>query len=451
MNEYEPPSGWAEATITDLIAEDGEFSDGDWVESKDQDPAGDVRLIQLADVGDGEYMSKSARFLTSAKARELRCTFLCRGDVLVARMPDPLGRACIFPGDPKTSVTVVDVCIVRTGPAGADHRWLMWAINSPQFRSAVAALESGTTRKRISRGNLATIRLPVPPLAEQRRIVAAIEEHLSDLDAAVAGLERARANLKRYVAATREQVIRQHPRVALGDLLAEPLCNGRSVPTAHTGFPVLRLTCLRAGRVDLVERKIGAWTASEARPHLVREGDFLIARGNGSRALVGRGGLVGPVDDPVAFPDTLIRVRPDESRITGSYLRLVWDSIGVSRQIEGFARTTAGIYKINQRDLEATMLPVPESVAQQRTIVAEVERHLTVADRTAAEIDVQLARAARLRQAILKRAFEGRLVPQDPADEPASVLLDRIRAERAAGGDGSRRGGRQRRAARKRG
>src|SRR6266568_6955653 len=101
----ELPPGWALANLPDMLAQDGVFSDGDWVESKDQDPGGDVRLIQLADVGDGSYRNRSARFLTSSKAHELGCTFLQPGDVLIARMPDPLGRACLFPGDAKASVT----------------------------------------------------------------------------------------------------------------------------------------------------------------------------------------------------------------------------------------------------------------------------------------------------------------------------------------------------------
>ena len=85
------PEGWAVTTIPDLIAETGVFDDGDWVESKDQDPLGEVRLVQLADVGDGEYRNRSSRFLTQAKADELRCTALQPGDVLIARMPEPLG------------------------------------------------------------------------------------------------------------------------------------------------------------------------------------------------------------------------------------------------------------------------------------------------------------------------------------------------------------------------
>src|SRR5690348_9916693 len=127
-------------SISDLIQPDGVFVDGDWVETKDQDPRGNVRLIQLADVGDGTYRNRSARFLTRAKARELNCTFLKPGDLLVARMPDPLGRACIFPGDEKQSVTVVDVCIVRTGTGGTNHRWLMHRINSTEIRNKIAEL-----------------------------------------------------------------------------------------------------------------------------------------------------------------------------------------------------------------------------------------------------------------------------------------------------------------------
>ncbi len=76
--KYPLPHGWATGTIEDLITADGVFSDGDWVESKDQDPGGDVRLTQLADVGDGAFRDRSSRFLTSNKAQQLGCTFLPR-------------------------------------------------------------------------------------------------------------------------------------------------------------------------------------------------------------------------------------------------------------------------------------------------------------------------------------------------------------------------------------
>ena len=139
------------------------FVDGDWVESKDQDPQGDVRLIQLADVGDGFYIDKSNRFLTSAAAERLKCTFLEPGDLLLARMPDPLGRACIFPGDSKRAVTVVDVCVIRVDKSRIDARWLMHCINSPGVRSEIGGYVTGTTRSRISRGNLSKVEIPTRP------------------------------------------------------------------------------------------------------------------------------------------------------------------------------------------------------------------------------------------------------------------------------------------------
>lgn len=198
VSEEALPAGWSRATIADLIGGEGVFNDGDWVESKDQDPLGEVRLIQLADIGDGQYRNKSARFLTLAKAEELGCTFLKPNDILVARMPEPLGRACIFPGDEKRSVTVVDVCIVRPGLNSVDYRWLMHAINSPAFRVSIANFQSGTTRQRISRSNLAALKLPIPPLSEQHRIVAAIEQQFTRLDNAVASLQSAKKRVKQY-------------------------------------------------------------------------------------------------------------------------------------------------------------------------------------------------------------------------------------------------------------
>ena len=78
-------------------------------------------------------------------------------------------------------------------------------------------------------------------------------------------------------------------------------------------------------------------------------------------------------------------------------------------------------------------MPIPlPPIAEQHRVVAEVERRLSLVQQTEVAVDANLRRAERLRQSVLKRAFEGRLVPQDPNDEPASVLLERIRAEREA-------------------
>lgn len=146
--------------LSEALSSASIFTDGDWVESKDQDPNGEVRLTQLADIGDGHWLDKSARFLTKAKAAELRCTYLQPGDVLIARMPDPLGRACIFPGDEMSCVTVVDVCIVRPDLARHTPEWLMACINSDEVRRQIDRLATGTTRSRVSRGNLHRVLVP---------------------------------------------------------------------------------------------------------------------------------------------------------------------------------------------------------------------------------------------------------------------------------------------------
>jgi type I restriction enzyme S subunit len=227
--------------------------------------------------------------------------------------------------------------------------------------------------------------------------------------------------------------------VRLGDILSEPLSNGRSVPTSDGGFPVLRLTALRGGRVDLNEWKAGGWTRADAEGFIVRSGDFLVARGNGSLSLVGRGGLVGAVREEVAFPDTLIRVRPWLEAVNPDFLRFLWDSFGVRRQIETAARTTAGIYKINQQDLTGVEFPLPPLKEQER-IVSVIEEHVTRLDAAVAALERTRANLKRYRASVLKSACEGRLVPTEAelarregrAYEPASVLLERILKERRA-------------------
>lgn len=200
QKKYNLPEGWSVATIEKLIdGKNGLFKDGDWIETKDQNPNGEVRLIQLADIGDGFFRNRSNRYMTKERALELNCTFLKKGDILVARMPDPLGRACVFPyAEEEKYVTVVDVAIIRTGQNGVDNRCLSHFINSPIIRKQIEDLQTGTTRKRISRGNLSSIKISIPPLAEQIRIAIKIDELFSALDNEVSGLKLVQNQLKVY-------------------------------------------------------------------------------------------------------------------------------------------------------------------------------------------------------------------------------------------------------------
>jgi type I restriction enzyme S subunit len=276
----------------------------------------------------------------------------------------------------------------------------------------------GSTMKHINRGPFISHCVPIAPVNEQQRIVAEIEKQLTRLDDAVAALKRVQTNLKRYRAS-----------------VLKAACEGRLVPLEFVkklGTPILRLTAMRTDRIDLREVRFGELSGDQQRQFAIRLGDIFVSRGNGSIRLVGRSSLV--VDEPeelVAFPDTMIRVRLNEQACHPEYFLYIWNSDAVRSQIERTARTTAGIHKISQNDMEHITVPLP-TLQQQIEIVAALQASLSPAERIAKSIDIELFRAGNLRRAILTRAFEGKLVPQDPNDEPASVLLERIRAERAS-------------------
>lgn len=482
------PQGWTMACLPDLVAVAGVFTDGDWVESKDQDPNGDVRLTQLADVGDGIFRDRSSRFLTSESAAELRCTFLQAGDVLVARMPDPLGRACIFPGDKRPCVTVVDVCVVRPDVEEIDNRWLMHFVNSPDFRAAVAALQSGSTRKRISRKNLAKIEFPVPPAREQRRIVEEVESCLTRLDDAVATLERVQANLKRYRASilkaavegrlvpTEAEVARAEGRdyepasVLLEGVEPPPRpsryrSRSQDVIDGHASLSVgdpktpLPEGWARTALVDVARlesghtpsRKHPEWWGGDvpwmgikdARAHhggeinatlqttnedgLANSAARLLPAGTVCLSRTASVGYVVVLGRPMATSQDFVNWICTEA-VHPAWLRCVFmaDPDALRRFGKGTTHTT--IYYPEVLSMHVALPPLQEQVR----IAERVDELLSQAEADENVITVAISRLARLRHSTLKWAFEGRLVDQDPDDEPASVLLERIKAEQDA-------------------
>lgn len=214
------------------------------------------------------------------------------------------------------------------------------------------------------------------------------------------------------------------------DLLAEPMANGRSVPDGD-GFPVLRLTALRNGRIDLRERKLGAWSKKDGERFAVRQGDFLVARGNGSLSLVGRGAMVMEEPDPVAYPDTTIRLRPRKDVFLPGYLRAVWDALETRHQIEAAAHTTAGIHKVSQQDLAAIELPVPP-LPEQHRIVEHVEALLAQVNKAKDRLDRVKLILKRFRQAVLAAACSGKLTEEwrseHPELDPALRTVERLKS-----------------------
>ncbi len=162
----------------------------------------------------------------------------------------------------------------------------------------------------------------------------------------------------------------------------------------------------------------------------LQKGDMLVCRTNGSISLIGKAALVRTtLRPPHTFASYLLRFRFVETEFLPKWAHIFFSSLQGRSFIESHAASSAGQHNVSLSLLNGMPLPVPPR-DEQEVIVSEVESKLSILDEIEAQVDANLKRSARLRQGILKRAFEGRLVPQDPTDEPAEKLLERIRQQR---------------------
>lgn len=356
----------------------------------------------------GEVLHDTKDHITPEAVVQSAARLVPSGSVAVVTRSGILERTLPVAYVPFETTLNQDLRAVVARP-DVDPRWIAWGLRRYEREILATTRKAGTTVASIEVPRLMAFPLPVPRLQEQRRIVEILEEHLSHLDAAAADLTRAHVRLESLSEAALRLRIPSHTvRRPLSDVLELPLSNGRSVPSRDGGFPVLRLTALKEDGVDLGERKGGAWERDEAVRFLVKQGDFLIARGNGSLRLVGKGSLLRHEPDEVAFPDTAIRARARASAVLPEFLSLVWNARSTRDQIERVARTSAGIYKVNQSQLGAIQLPVPE-LSEQLSIIdamSRLQEHRHVALET---IDLATRRSRSLRRAVLAAAFEGKL------------------------------------------
>ena len=143
------------------------FQDGDWIESKDQSETG-IRLIQTGNVGNGIFKDKGekARYISEETFKRLNCTEIFEGDILVSRLPDPVGRACVMPIGLGKCITAVDCTIIRLGDKILPE-YLLWFTRTPDYSMQIKKVLSGTTRLRVSRANLGNIQIPLPDIEQQ--------------------------------------------------------------------------------------------------------------------------------------------------------------------------------------------------------------------------------------------------------------------------------------------
>ena len=460
---------------------------------KTSDPAnfegGETPWITPADLSgyNDKFIARGARNITDRGLSHSSARLLPTNTVLFSSRA-PIGYVAIASQPVTTNQGFKSFVLPKEMDSSFVYYYLLRA------REIIQSLGGGTTFKEVSGATAATIPLVLAPLPEQLRIVSEIEKQFTRLDASVESLKRAKANLKRYRASvlksayegslvhTEAELARAEGReyesasVLLERILAERRArwesqdkrrgkykepsapdatelpelpegwlwatleqliwaspqNGLYKPKTEygDGIPILRIDDFQdfflKDREALQCLKI---TAEESAAYELHAGQLIINRVN-SPSHLGKCLVVPDSLLPAVFESNMMRLTVHSSvdpAFVAYYLR--------SR--EGRSRLTANAKwavnqaSINQKDVCITAVPFPPE-AEQHRIVAVVERQLSVIQQAEATVTASLARADRLRQSILKQAFSGQLVPQDPDDELASALLERIRDDREA-------------------
>lgn len=421
------PAGWEWATLQDVAAAepraitDGPF--GSNLKSAHYVDSG-PRVIRLQNIGFGEFIDEKAH-ITEEHFETLRTHEARAGDLVVASLGQDLPRSCLVPPGVGRAIVKADCIRVRLHPS-LDSRYVNFALQRPELRHAVADQIHGVGRPRLGMAGIKDLSIPLAPGGEQERIVAAIEEHLSRLDAAEAALLSGLARLVRFEDLVYGQaLVPTAPWRPLGDVVRTTSGGTpkRTRPDLFGGtIPWIKSGELGDGTVRQTEEAITELAIKVSSAKLIPEGTVLVAMYG---ATIGKLGKVGV---PVAATNQAVAAMFPTEHLDAEYLWNVLRALRSKLVRLGKGGAQPNISQSIIRELE---IPVP-TLAQQRAANANVERSISVFRAACDVCGAALSRSATLRRSILAAAFSGKLVPQDPDDEPASVLLELIRGQRAA-------------------
>ena len=394
------------------------LTDGDWIESKDQSETG-IRLIQTGNIGNGVFERKDnrARYISDATFSKLNCTEIYSGDVLISRLPEPVGRACIVEDMGCRMITAVDCSIVRFTNE-VDSRFFIQYSQSSDYQAQVSAQLTGTTRARISRKHLSSVLIPCPPLSVQREIVARLEKELGEADRLAVKFTRVaeladdafKAELDETFKALEDNSRRdaEARRVRLGDV-CEFVRNGANIKQRKgaVGIPITRIETLSGGVFN--SQKVGYADIMNKKPfekHIVGIGDLLISHIN-SAQFVGRTVMYrGEINGPIIHGMNLLRARLlDSGKILPAYVELWFKTISARIYISGVTKKSVNQASVNTTDFKRMPIIRPP-ISTQRAIIAKLDAAKERCEKLKAAAMRGLAAAENLRKAILAEAFE---------------------------------------------
>jgi type I restriction enzyme S subunit len=332
-------------------------------------------------------------------------------DVLVQRSNtrDLVGTAAVYDG-PQRAYVYPDLMMRLRFRESEMARWVCRYMNSPTGRAFFLAMAAGSSASmpKINGSKLRRMPIPVPPVAEQSRII----EILDRADALRANRRATLALLDTLTQSIFVDLFGESnassaawPMGKLVDKLAVPLRNGLSPSKGgRVEARVLTLSAVTGARFDPAAAKTSTFLSVPPADQAVNCSDFLICRGNGNVHLVGKAAFPPASMPEVTFPDTMIAARVDSNKVGHTFLEHVWRSMAVRRQIESLARTTNGTFKINQGVLESIEFIDPPLALQQTfaTRIAAVEKLKAAHRASLAELDALFA-------SLQHRAFRGEL------------------------------------------
>ena len=381
------------------------LTDGDWIESKDQAKSG-IRLIHTENIGVGEYLDKANRskFISDSTFERLKCTEIYPGDVLVSRLPEPVGRSCVLPLLNQRMITAVDCSIVRFKSFILPEFFVAYS-QTFQYETQILSYLTGSTRQRISRGNLAKIEIPLPPLSVQREIVARLERELAAVEKMKKGFEElaetAKAEFKAELKEVFEELKHRGTETRRLGEVCEPITDGDHQPPPKTlqGVPFLVISNVATGRISFGNTRFVPRAYYEAiqENRKPRKGDVLLT-------VTGSYGIPVLVDtnEIFCFQRHIALLRA--SRLDSQFLVYALLSPESKRYFDlvatGAAQKTIGLASIR-----AMSIPFP-SVPVQREVVARLDVAKAKAEKLEAKAREGVAVCETMRKAILKEAFD---------------------------------------------
>ena len=379
------------------------IGDGDWIESKDQSSKG-IRLIQTGNIGNGIYLDKKERshYISETTFCRLHCTEIFSGDCLISRLPEPIGRACVIPDIAEKMITAVDCTIVRFCEFFAPNFFIYYA-QSEKYFSDVKSESTGATRKRISRKNLENIKIPVPPLSEQKRIVKFLDEEFSKIDTLKTNAETNLKNARELFETTLEKELNPLSRHSeRSEESCADLPSGwewKTLDEFSTNLDAKRKPVTKKNRVNGNYPYYGASGIVDYVDSYIYDGKYLLISEDGAN-LVARSTPIAFIAEGKFWVNNHAHIIETMNEATLQYLVYFFENLDLSPYVKGMAQP-----KLSQDSLYKIQIPLPP-LSVQKEIVARLDKLSENVKRLEANYKKIIANCDELKKSILKKTFE---------------------------------------------